>query len=144
MRDELVVVVAPGHRWARRRTLRGAELAQEPYLARERDSGTRAVAAVALGSHDIVLEPALETPSIQGLKRAVLSGGFTLMSGVTVQAEVQSGVLCALRLRDVDLTRRLLAVRRRSPAAAGPARRLWSWLRSRPGGDLLGSSIPRR
>jgi DNA-binding transcriptional LysR family regulator len=144
LRDELVVVVAPGHRWARRRTLRAAELAQEAYLSRERGSGSRAVAALALEAHGVELEPALETPSIQGLKRAVLSGGFTLISRVTVQAEVQAGALRALRLRDVDLTRRLLAVRRRSPSPAGPARRLWSWLRSRPGGDFLGSSIPLR
>ena len=116
MRDELVVVVAAGHRWARRRGLRAAELAQEPYLARERDSGTRAVAAAALGAHGIALEPALETPSIQGLKRAVLSGGFTVISSATVQAEVASGV-AACRERSRRRARPRAA--RRPPARAG-------------------------
>jgi DNA-binding transcriptional LysR family regulator len=131
MRDELVVVVAADHRWARRRELRASELALEPYLARERDSGTRAVAAAALAREGITLEPALETPSIQGLKRAVLDGGFTVMSDTTVRSEVKAGVLRTVRVRNVPLDRRLRAVRRRPTPPPGPARRLWRWLGAR-------------
>lgn len=128
MRDELVVVIAPDHRWARRRALRASELALEPYLARERDSGTRAVAAAALARAGVTLEPAFETPSIQGLKRAVLSGGFTVMSDATVRSEVAAGVLRTVRVRDAGLDRRLRAIRRRPAPPPGAARRLWGWL----------------
>jgi DNA-binding transcriptional LysR family regulator len=132
MHDELVVVVAPGHRWARRRALGADELAREPYLARERDSGTRAVAATALAAHGIALDPALETPSIQGLKRAVLGGGFTLLSRAAVKEEVAAGGLHTLVLYNVDLNRSLRAVRSsRGPRPAGPAGRFWTWLRER-------------
>lgn len=133
MRDELVVVVAPGHRWTRRRAVAPEELAREPYLSREADSGTRAVATAALRSHRVTLEPALETPSTQGLKRAVLSGGFTVLSRVTVQAETQARTLAALPVASVELHRQLRAVRRAGAAADGAPRALWRWLRERFG-----------
>lgn len=131
MRDELVVVVAPSHRWTRRRAITPAELASEPYLSREADSGTRAVATAALHGHGLTLAPALETPSTQGLKRAVLSGGFTIISRVCVQAETQAGTLAALPIAGVDLHRELRAVRRRRPVPQGAPRAMWRWLRER-------------
>ena len=45
--DQLLVVVSADHPWARRRSVRPAELASQPYLTRERSSGTRAVADAA-------------------------------------------------------------------------------------------------
>jgi DNA-binding transcriptional LysR family regulator len=44
MRDELAVIVSADHRWARRTAIGSRELTREPYLVRERDSGTRAEA----------------------------------------------------------------------------------------------------
>lgn len=131
MRDELVVVVAPGHRWARRRSVRPGELSREPYYTRERDSGTRAVVTAALGRHGVRLDPALETASTQALKRAVLDGGFTVLSRVTVEGEVRAGTLRALPVADVGLERELRAVRCGRPARGAAAQRLWAWLRDR-------------
>jgi DNA-binding transcriptional LysR family regulator len=128
LRDELVVVVGASHPWARRREIGPDELGAEPYLARERDSGTRAVVAERLARAGVQLTPALETPSIQALKRAVVSGGFTVISEVTIAAEAQAGALCRLRIRGVDLRRELCTVRRPG-RAPGNAARLWSWLR---------------
>lgn len=131
LRDELVVVVAPGHRWARRRSLRPGELSREPYFTRERDSGTRAVVTAALGRHGVRLDPALETASTQVLKRAVLDGGFTVLSRVTVDGEARAGTLRALPVKGVGLERELRAVRRGRPARGAAAQRLWAWLRER-------------
>jgi DNA-binding transcriptional LysR family regulator len=128
MRDELVVVVAPGHRWAGRRTVRPRELLGEDYLTRERDSGTRAVATAALAQAGVELEPALVTPSIQGLKRAVLDGGFTILSRLAVEGEAAAGTLRTLGVRGLDLTRELRAVREGRPDRSSAAARLWAWL----------------
>jgi len=131
--DELVVVVGPDHRWARRSAIRPRELAREGlagrYYTRERDSGTRAVAAAALAHHGIELAPALETSSIQGLKRAVLAGGFTVLSSFAVAAETRAGTLRTVEVGGVGLERELLATRRRATGFPGAARLLWSWLR---------------
>jgi DNA-binding transcriptional LysR family regulator len=127
--DEIVVVVAAHHRWARRSAVRAATLPGEPYLTREQGSGTRAVAAAALAAAGVPpLEPTLEAASTQSLKRAVLDGGFTLISRLAVEAEVRAGTLRALEVTGADLTRPLRAVRRRRPALPADASRFWRFL----------------
>jgi DNA-binding transcriptional LysR family regulator len=126
--DELVVVVAAGHRWARRRSVAPTELAAEPFFARETGAGTLAVAVERLAAHGVALRPSLQMASIASLKRAVAGGGFTLLSRRTVQEEAAAGALVALPVRGVDLHRQLLAVRRRARRHGATATRLWRWL----------------
>jgi DNA-binding transcriptional LysR family regulator len=127
--DEIVAVVAAGHPWSRQRAIPAAALAREPYLTREQGSGTRAVAAAALARAGCpALDPTLETASTQSLKRAVLDGGFTLISRLAVDAEVQAGTLHALSVTGADLRRPLRAVRRRRPALRGEPQRFWRFL----------------
>jgi DNA-binding transcriptional LysR family regulator len=128
LRDDVVAVVAPDHPWARRRSVPATALTREPFLTREEGSGTRAVAVNALAGAGIVLRPSLEAASSQSLKRAVLTGGFTLISRRAAAAEVQAGTLRALAVTGVELSRVLRAVRRRRPALPVAARRLWEWL----------------
>jgi DNA-binding transcriptional LysR family regulator len=128
-RDEIVAVVAAHHPWARRRSVPAPLLASEPYLTREPGSGTRAVAAAALAAAGLPpLDPTLEAASTQSLKRAVLGGGFTLISRLAIEAEIQVGTLRALVVTGVDLTRGLRAVRRRRPALRADAKQFWSFV----------------
>jgi DNA-binding transcriptional LysR family regulator len=127
-RDELVLAVAPDHRWAGRNTVPMEELLTESCFTRERDSGTRAVVTAALSQHGIELDVVLEATSIQALKRAVLSGGFTVLSGLAVEHEVQTGALCSLRIEGLALERELRAIRSRDERRPVPAERLWAWL----------------
>ncbi len=128
-RDEIVAVVAGTHRWARRRKLRARDLAGEPYLTREAGSGTRAVAAAALTGAGLTIVPALEVASTQSVKRALASGGFSLLSALAVADEVAAGTLRALPVGDLALTRELTAVRTRASRHRGDADRFWAWLR---------------
>lgn len=142
-RDALVIAVAPGHPWARRASVSIAALtsgAGGAYLTRERDSGTRAVATAALAAHGIELTPALEVSSIQGLKRMITAGGFSLLSRLAIADEVRAGTLVACELASTDLSRELRAVRlsRRAGPGGDPAlttgraaRRFWVWLAAR-------------
>jgi DNA-binding transcriptional LysR family regulator len=86
----------------------------------------RAAALSAAGASP--LEPTLETASTQSLKRAILDGGFTLISRLAVEAEIKAGTLRALAVTGVDLTRPLRAVRRRRPALPADATRFWRFL----------------
>jgi DNA-binding transcriptional LysR family regulator len=127
-RDEIVVVVSCEHRWARRRSIAVRELLSEPYITREDGSGTRAVAGEALGRLGIELTPAIEAASTQSVKRTVASGGFALLSQLTVEDDEAGGTLRALPVRDLHLTRELRAVRDRRATPSAPARRFWNWL----------------
>jgi DNA-binding transcriptional LysR family regulator len=132
-RDEIVVVVVAEHPWARRRAVTPGDLVRESYLAREEAAGTRAVATAALARVGTELTPALEAASFQSLKRALVGGGFTLISRLTIEAEERAGVLVGLPVRGVDLHRELRAIRRRRPALSTAARAFWRWLGSHTG-----------
>jgi DNA-binding transcriptional LysR family regulator len=126
--DEIVAVVAAGHRWAKRRSLVAATLKTEPYFTREAGSGTRAVAAAALQNAGVELTPALESASTQSVKRALVTGGFALLSRLVIEAETQRGTLVAIPVRDAELRRELQAVRNGPLTGAG--RDFWAWLRA--------------
>jgi DNA-binding transcriptional LysR family regulator len=127
-RDEIVAVVAIRHAWATRRQVAASSLLAEQFVARERGSGTRDVVRAALIAKGIALEPALEADSIESIKRAVRVGGFSLLSRLAVQSEVESRTLHALPVSGVDLTRDLRVVRRAHGRHSGAAARLWAWL----------------
>jgi DNA-binding transcriptional LysR family regulator len=126
--DEIVAVVSAAHPWARRRSVGVRDLRHQPFVTREPASGTRAVAEAALALRGVTLEPTAELASTQSLKRAVLSGGFTLLSRLAVQAEQQAGTLVALPVRDVELRRELRAVRVSGAPLPFRARRFWAFL----------------
>jgi DNA-binding transcriptional LysR family regulator len=86
------------------------------------------VITTALAEAGVELEPAFSTSSIQGLKRAVLSGGFTVLSPVAIESEVAAGALRAVRIAGVDLSRDLRVARAGRPARGSAAEGLWDWL----------------
>ncbi|MEU0572440.1 LysR family transcriptional regulator [Nonomuraea sp. NPDC005983] len=130
--DRLVVVVAPGHPWARRRTvLRGAELAATPLVVRERGSGTRETLDVAFtGLHQA--SPRLELGSNSAVKGAAQAGvAPAVLSGYAVEAELATGRLVEVPLAGLNLVRNLRAVWRRGRPLTGPAATLLA-VASRP------------
>lgn len=127
-RDEIAVVVAAEHRWARRRSLRAAELRGQPYVAREAGSGTRTVATAALAAQGVEIVPQLELASAESVKRALAAGGFALLSRLAVEAEQRGGTLRVIPLRDVPLARELRAVRDPRRPLPRPAERFWRWM----------------
>jgi LysR substrate binding domain/Oxidoreductase molybdopterin binding domain len=89
-RDELAVVVAPSHTWARRQRVRPAELARTPLVSREAGTGTRQAWEQAVREQlDIDLAaPILEVSSTTAIKAATMGGiGPAVLSVRAVTAE---------------------------------------------------------
>ncbi|WP_328679887.1 LysR family transcriptional regulator [Streptomyces sp. NBC_00322] len=130
--DRLVVVAAPSHAWARRRTpLSAPELAAAPLILRERGSGTRQVLDSALSGCGGLAEPLLELASTTAVKAAAVSGaGPAVMSELAVTEELASRRLTRIPLEGVDLRRALRAVWPTSHRPTGPARDLLTLTRS--------------
>ena len=128
--DTLVLVVAPGHRWARRsRPLDPAELAATPLVAREAGSGTRRVLEAALAevlpAEVEPVAPALELSSTASIRGAVLAGaGAAVLSDLAVREDLAAGRLVQVAVRGLALRRVLRGVWAGGPAPAGPARDL--------------------
>jgi DNA-binding transcriptional LysR family regulator len=127
-RDRIVLVVAAGHRWAKRRAVNPRELAGGRWISRESGSGTRAVAAAALATVGVELAPDLSLASLEGVKRSLAAGGFALISELALEPDLAAGRLVALPLKGVEIERELTAIRRPGAHRNEQARRFWSWL----------------
>jgi DNA-binding transcriptional LysR family regulator len=123
--DVLTVVVPPGHRWARRRSgITAVELMATPLVAREPGSGTRRYLeeALRLQAGPDQVPPVAELSSTTAIKSAVAAGiGPAVLSELAVAAELAAGTLRAVRVTDLDLSRRLLAVWAEGRQLIGPA-----------------------
>jgi DNA-binding transcriptional LysR family regulator len=123
-RDELAVVVAPSHRWARRRRVRPAELVRTPLVSREPGSGTRQAweQAVREQLDTDLAAPILEVSSTTAIKAAVMGGiGPAVLSIRAVTAELVAGTLVRLAVPGLDLTRRMHAIWPAGNTLQGPA-----------------------
>jgi DNA-binding transcriptional LysR family regulator len=136
--DELVVVVPPGHKWARRsRVVSARELAQTPLVTREPRSGIRDSLTVALrqvlGDDMQQAPPVLELSSAAAMRAAVLAGaGPAAMSKLAVADDLAVARLRAITILELDLRRQFRAiwVGGRTPPA-GAIRDLLSHISSR-------------
>lgn len=132
--DRLVVVVAPGHPWTRRRTpLTPAHLAAAPLLLRERGSGTREFLEAALAAVGAApVAPAAVLASTTALKAAAVGGdGPTVLSALAVRHELDAGTLVEVGVDSLDLTRDFRALWR--PDRHGDAARRFVALAAREG-----------
>jgi DNA-binding transcriptional LysR family regulator len=111
--DRLAVVVAPSHRWARRRDqLPLAELAATPLIVREPGSGTRETLDRIFARAGIrPVAPLLVLEVNAAVRRAVAAGiGPAVLSAVTVEDDLALGYMVEIPIADVNLRRRLRAV----------------------------------
>jgi molybdate transport repressor ModE-like protein len=112
--DEMLVVTAPGHPWARRRRpLSLAELAETPLVMREAGSGTR----VTLTDHLAAQHPplsariAMELGTSAAVRSAIAEGvGPGVLSRLAVRDDLVLGRLVAVEVAGPPLKRRLTAV----------------------------------
>lgn len=123
--DRLVVVVAPGHDWARRtRPVSIEELAATRLVVREPGSGTRIALAQALGQVSMA-PPALELEGNAAVRVAVAAGAApAVLSEHAVLAAVQAGELRAVMVDGLEVERPLRAIWDRARPPSGAAARL--------------------
>lgn len=109
--DRLVVVVPPGHAWARRRRpLSAAELASTPLVVREPGSGTRVTLDEALAGLDVA-PPTLELNSNAAVRVSVAAGaGPAVLSELAVASSLRNGELVAVPTEGIRLQRTMRAV----------------------------------
>jgi len=109
--DPLVVIVPPGHPWARRARIPLAELRHQDVILREPGSATRQLIERRLQKLGAGVQPSMEIGSNEVIKRAVEMGnGVSLMSAAIVRREVEAGHLRALGVRDERLVRNIYLV----------------------------------
>jgi DNA-binding transcriptional LysR family regulator len=112
--DELVLAVPAGHPWAGRASVTPAELQEQPLIAREPGSGSRALVEESLRALGVEIVPFLELGGIEAIKNAVLAGlGVSFISRHAIQAEERLGILVAIPVEGLDLRRPFYCLHRR-------------------------------
>ncbi|BBD96799.1 LysR family transcriptional regulator [Sphingobium amiense] len=95
--DRMVVLVPPDHPWNRDTPLSAAELPTQPWVLREKGSGTRSsleAAMTAQGVDPALLKPAMTLPSNECVLGAAEAGaGATALSESVARAALATGTL---------------------------------------------------
>jgi DNA-binding transcriptional LysR family regulator len=104
--DELVVFSAPNHPLAKLSKLKMEQLLQEPWILREKGSGTRETFDRAFHNHHAKLNIRLELEHTEAIKRAVESGlGIGCISRLALKDAFRRGSLVPLATPNLDLGR---------------------------------------
>lgn len=121
--DELVVVAAASHPLVKKRKVKAEDLSGQSFVLRESGSGTRAVQEQAISLCGVEVEEVMTLSSTEAIKHVVAAGvGLAIISRLSVEAELASGELCAIRLADLQIPRPLHVVQAHD-RFAGPAAR---------------------
>ena len=140
--DELIVVAAAGHPLATRGEVRPANLAAHRYLARERGSGTEALAAELLGPA-YRAGPVLELGQVDAVRAAALAGlGYAVLPVAAIGDDLAAGRLHRLATGHSAITRVLTALRR--PSLHAPAlEAFWAHLGAIAAPAVTATPMPR-
>lgn len=104
--DELVVFSAPDHPLAKQQKLSIEQLLKEPWILREKGSGTRETFDRAFHNHHAKLNIRLELEHTEAIKRAVESGlGIGCISRLALKDAFRRGSLVPLATPQLDLGR---------------------------------------
>ena len=113
--EELVLVVPPTHPWVGQHAIPVTALTTQPFIQRERGSGTRLVIEQLLKEHGF--DPAglrivAEIGSTEGIKQAIKAGlGLSILSRLALSDELQAGSLYTVALENVVLRRNFYIIR---------------------------------
>jgi len=110
MDNPIVVIAAPDHPLAHKKNIRLERLAQEPWLMREKGSGTRNAIQRRFDENGIVIRPRLELGSNEAIKQAILAGlGVSALARHTLALN-QPGQFAILDVEGFPILRHWYAV----------------------------------
>jgi len=115
--DELVLAVHPTHRWAKKKQIALPELVGEPFILREKGSGTRMVLRSIMEEHGFGLEQisvVAEMGSTEAVRQGLRAGiGISILSEQAVNEDFEIGKLVRVEIDEVRFLRPMhLAVRK--------------------------------
>jgi DNA-binding transcriptional LysR family regulator len=121
--DELVLIMSPKHPLAGRPSVKVKELGNEPFVAHNVNSGSRAKVIETFARQHTPLNITIELATIETIKRFVQKRvGLAFVPRMCVREELARGVLVSVPVRGLTHNRTLWAAHRRgtqlSPAGA--------------------------
>ncbi len=113
--DELMLIVAPTHPFASRKSVSVKELGDEIFIAHNAVSPYRLKVIETFEKHNTTLNIAVELPSLEAIKRLVETGiGVALIPKLTARVEIANGRLVGLPVVEMRFERKLNIIYRRN------------------------------
>ena len=113
--DELVLLVPPSHRLAKRRQVAMDDIAEEAVVAHNDPSPARERVLRLFEEKQVPLRMVISLPSLDGIKRAIeMRLGVALLPRRCAIAEIASGRLVAIPVNGVSRRRQVMLVCRRA------------------------------
>jgi DNA-binding transcriptional LysR family regulator len=133
--DDLVLAVPAGHPWARRKAVSLQELQAVPFILREEGSGTlkiieaylRESGAGGTGSLQVAARFGTSTAVKEGIKSGL---GLSILSARAIDTEVKAGLLKALKVKDLALSRNFFLIRNKLRIASPSCQAMHDFLLS--------------
>lgn len=134
MENPLVVIAPPGHPLVDCKQISLSKLASQPFIVRERGSGTRAAVERFLAKHDIERPGGMEMNSSEAIKQAVQAGlGLGVVSLHTLEMELLLKRLTILNVEDFPIIRHWRIVYRKDKRFSSVARAFYDFIISEAG-----------
>nr|WP_122012225.1 LysR family transcriptional regulator [Maliibacterium massiliense] len=115
MRDEMVLICAPEHPFAGRKTISAQALAGQRFVLREPGSGTREQFMAYLSERGVQIDEKWVCHASDAIKEAVMRGqGLSVLSAHLVREEAAQKKLHIVRFDDVQLIRTFCIVRHKN------------------------------
>jgi DNA-binding transcriptional LysR family regulator len=118
MEEEMVLVVPNGHRWRNKTSIDVKELFDEPFIMRERGSGTRLSMEKKLHTMGIMPEEfniTAEVGSSNAVKQAVKANiGISIISELAVKEEIKLQLLKKIDIKNIQFIRTFFIVQNKN------------------------------
>ena len=99
--EDLVLICPPDHRLAHADELKVSRLAREPFIMREKGSGTRRVVDELFRRHKITPRTVFETSNAEVIKEQVAAGvGLSFLTRSAVNSDLRLGRMAPIGLRN--------------------------------------------
>ena len=119
--DELVLIVDKNHHLWGKKSIKLEQINNEPFVAFEEGIPTREAIDQILSEKGINIDIRMTNDNIYTLKKVVAAGiGVSIVPTSTVDEEVANGLLCRVKIRDINLYRPLSLLKLKKNALSPP------------------------
>jgi DNA-binding transcriptional LysR family regulator len=109
--DSLAFVVSPQHRLAHKKTVSIADLGSEIFIAHNVVSPYRNLVLREFQAHKTPLNMSVEMPTIEAIRKLVQSNmGVAFLPRMCVVNEIEQKMLCEVRVKELDVERKIRLV----------------------------------
>lgn len=142
--DELILAAFSDHPWVTKKSIQPQDLADQPFILREKGSGTRKVMSDFLQEHGLdlsQLDVVAEMGSTEAVRQAIKAQiGVSILSYHAISEDLQRGTLIAIPIDGVRIQRSFYLAQRKNRQASPLCTAFLQFLRERSTENKTGST----